>query len=128
MISQVTQGIRVSIVTNFEGIYFKNYKIHYAFTYHITIENQSKDSVQLLTRHWEIFDALNEKEIVDGEGVIGEKPIIKSGGSYTYNSGCLLVSPIGAMKGYFTMVNFTTTRKFKVTVPTFRLGAGYALN
>lgn len=128
MISQVTQGIRVSVVTNFEGIYFKNYRTHFAFTYHITIENQSKDSVQLLNRHWEIFDALNDKEIVDGEGVVGQKPIIKSGQSYTYNSGCLLVSPIGAMKGYFTMVNFTTTKKFKVTVPVFRLGAVYALN
>lgn len=128
MVSQVTQGIRVSVITNFEGIYFKNYKICYAFTYHITIENQSKDSVQLLSRYWEIFDALNEKEIVIGEGVVGQKPIIKSGESYTYNSGCLLVSPFGAMKGYFMMVNFTSTKKFKVTVPIFRLGAVYALN
>lgn len=128
MVSQVTQGIRVSVITNFEGIYFKNYKICYAFTYHITIENQSKDSVQLLSRYWEIFDALNEKEIVMGEGVVGQKPIIKSGESYTYNSGCLLVSPFGAMKGYFMMVNFTSTKKFKVTVPIFRLGAVYALN
>jgi len=128
MVSQVTQGIKVSVITNFEGIYFKNYKIRYAFTYHITIENQSKDSVQLLNRCWEIFDSLNEKEIVMGEGVVGQKPIIKSGESYTYNSGCLLVSPFGAMKGYFMMVNFTTTKKFKVTVPIFRLGAVYALN
>lgn len=128
MVSQVTQGIRVSVITNFEGIYFKNYKICYAFTYHITIENQSKDSVQLLSRYWEIFDALNEKEIVMGEGVVGQKPIIKSGERYTYNSGCLLVSPFGAMKGYFMMVNFTSTKKFKVTVPIFRLGAVYALN
>ena len=128
MVSQVTQGIRVSVITNFEGIYFKNYKICYAFTYHITIENQSKDSVQLLSRYWEIFDALNEKEIVIGEGVVGQKPIIKSGERYTYNSGCLLVSPFGAMKGYFMMVNFTSTKKFKVTVPIFRLGAVYALN
>jgi len=128
MVSQVTQGIKVSVVTNFEGIYFKNYKICYAFTYHITIENQSKDSVQLLSRYWEIFDALNEKEIVIGEGVVGQKPIIKSGERYTYNSGCLLVSPFGAMKGYFMMVNFTSTKKFKVTVPIFRLGAVYALN
>ncbi len=128
MVSQVTQGIKVSVVTNFEGIYFKNYKICYAFTYHITIENQSKDSVQLLSRCWEIFDSLNDKEIIMGEGVVGQKPIIKSGESYTYHSGCLLVSPFGAMKGYFMMVNFTTTKKFKVTVPIFRLGAVYALN
>ncbi len=128
MVSQITQGIKVSVVTSFEGIFFKNYRLHYAFTYHITINNQSKDSVQLLSRHWEILDALNDIEMVDGEGVVGKKPILKSGETYTYSSGCLLVSPFGAMRGYFTMVNFTNSKKFKVTVPIFRLGAPYALN
>jgi ApaG protein len=128
MVSQVTQGIKVSVNTNFEGVFFKNYKVHYAFSYQITIDNHSKDSVQLLQRHWEIFDALNDKEIVDGEGVIGKKPILKSGESFTYSSGCLLVSPFGTMKGHFVMVNYTTTQNFKVNVPAFRLGAPYALN
>ncbi len=128
MVSQITQGIKVSVVTNFEGILFKNYRLQYAFVYRITIDNQSKNSVQLLNRHWEIMDALSEPQIVDGEGVVGKKPVLKSGESYTYSSGCLLVSPFGAMKGYFGMINFTTTRKFKVMVPTFRLGASYALN
>src|SRR5690554_7959575 len=98
MVSQITQGIKVSVVTSFEGIFFKNYRLHYAFTYHITINNQSKDSVQLLSRHWEILDALNDIEMVDGEGVVGKKPILKSGETYTYSSGCLLVSPFGAMR------------------------------
>lgn len=128
MVSQITQGIKVSVVTNFEGVFFKNYRLRYAFIYHITIDNQSKDSVQLINRHWEILDALNDLQIVDGEGVVGKKPILKSGETYTYSSGCLLVSPFGAMKGHFGMVNFTTTKKFKVTVPTFRLGTPCALN
>lgn len=128
MVTQITQGIKVSVATNFEGVFYKNYKVHFAFAYHITIDNQSKDSVQLLMRHWEIFDALNDKVIVDGNGVVGKKPIIKSGESFTYTSGCLLVSPFGTMKGSFEMVNFTTTQKFKVTVPAFRLGAPFALN
>jgi ApaG protein len=93
-----------------------------------TIENSSKDTVQLITRHWEIFDSLNDIEIVDGEGVIGKKPVIKPGESHTYSSGCLLSSPHGAMKGFFNMINFTTTRNFRVIVPTFRLSAPYALN
>ena len=70
MVSQITRGIKISVLTSFEGTYFKNYKIHYAFTYHVTIENQSKDSVQLNSRHWEIYDSLNDMEIVDGEGVM----------------------------------------------------------
>jgi ApaG protein len=128
MVSQITKGIKISVLTSFEGTYFKNYKIHFAFTYQVTIENQSKDSVQLTTLHWEIYDALNNIEVVDGEGVIGEKPVIKPGESYTYSSGCLLSSPIGAMKGYFNMVNFTSTRSFRVIIPTFKLSAPFAIN
>ncbi|WP_309609646.1 Co2+/Mg2+ efflux protein ApaG [Flavobacterium sp.] len=128
MVSQITRGIKISVLTNFEGTYFKNHKMHFAFTYHITIENHSKDSVQLTTRHWEISDSLNHLEIVDGEGVIGKKPVLKPGEQHTYSSGCLLMSPFGAMAGFFNMINFTTTRTFKVTVPTFRLSAPFALN
>ena len=128
MVSQITRGIKISVLTSFEGTYFKNYKIHFAFTYHVSIENQSKDSVQLNSRHWEIYDALNTPEAVDGEGVIGKKPVIKPGENYTYSSGCLLSSPIGAMRGYFNMVNFTSTKSFKVEIPAFKLSAPFALN
>jgi ApaG protein len=128
MVTQITRGIKISVNTSFEGTYFKNYKIHFAFSYEITIENYSKDSVQLISRHWEIFDSLNEIEMVDGEGVIGKKPVLKPGETHTYSSGCLLSSPHGAMKGFFNMINFTTTKNFKVIVPVFRLSAPYALN
>ena len=114
MVTQITRGIKISVLTSFEGTYFKNYKIHFAFSYQITIENQSKDSVQLNSRHWEIFDSLNKKETVDGEGVVGKKPVLKPGESHIYSSGCLLTSPIGAMKGHFNMINFTTTRSFNI--------------
>ena len=128
MVSQITRGIKISVSTSFEGTYFKNYKLHFAFSYHITIENYSKDSVQLMSRHWEIFDALNNLEVVDGEGVIGKKPVIKPGENHTYSSGCLLSSPFGAMSGHFNMINFTTTRNFRVIVPSFKLSAPFALN
>ncbi|MCY2688402.1 Co2+/Mg2+ efflux protein ApaG [Salinimicrobium sp. TH3] len=128
MIQQVTRGIKISIETNFEGTFYKNYRVHFAFGYQITIENQSKDSVQLTSRFWKIKDALNRTEIVEGEGVIGKKPVIKPGESHTYKSGCLLTSPFGAMSGFYSMINFTTTRKFRVTIPSFKLSAPFALN
>ncbi len=128
MVSQITRGIKISVLTSFEGTYFKNYKIHFAFAYQITIESQSKDSVQLNSRHWEIYDALNNLDTVDGEGVIGKKPVIKPGEAFSYSSGCLLASPIGAMKGHFNMVNFTSTKTFKVLIPTFKLSAPFAIN
>lgn len=128
MVSQITRGIKISVSTSFEGTYFRNYKIQFAFTYEVTIENHSKDSVQLNSRHWEIFDSLNDIEVVDGEGVIGQKPVLKPGEKHTYSSGCLLSSPFGAMRGYYNMVNFTSTRTFRVVIPTFRLSAPFALN
>ncbi|PKV49747.1 MULTISPECIES: Co2+/Mg2+ efflux protein ApaG [Aquimarina] len=128
MVQQITRGIKISVDTTFEGTFYKNYKIHFAFGYRITIENQSKDSVQLTSRFWEIKDALNNTEIVEGEGVIGKKPVLKPGESHTYNSGCLLSSPFGAMKGHYNMVNFTSTRKFQVMIPGFKLSAPFALN
>jgi ApaG protein len=128
MVTQITRGIKISVLTSFEGTYLKNYQINFAFGYQITIENHSKDSVQLMTRCWEIFDSLNDQETVAGEGVIGKKPVLRPGESYTYKSGCLLCSPFGAMKGYFNMINFTSTRMFKVIVPSFKLSAPFALN
>ncbi len=128
MVQQVTRGIKISVETNFEGTFYKNYKVHFAFGYMVTIENQSKDSVQLNYRHWEILDALNNTEFVDGEGVIGKKPVLKPGESHTYTSGCLLTSPFGAMKGHYDMVNLNNTNKFKVAIPAFKLSAQFALN
>ena len=128
MVQQVTSGIKISVETSFEGTFYKNYKVHFAFGYKVTIENQSKDAVQLNSRYWKVLDALNNTEIIEGEGVIGKKPVLKPGESHTYNSGCLLSSPLGAMKGHYNMVNFTTTRRFLVTIPTFKLYAPFALN
>ncbi|WP_350285190.1 Co2+/Mg2+ efflux protein ApaG [uncultured Croceitalea sp.] len=128
MITQVTKGIKVSVQTSFEGTFFKNYKMHYAFGYTITIENQSAQTVQLTARHWDIFDSLKEMETVDGEGVIGKKPVIKPGKSHTYSSGCLLASPIGAMRGHYRMVDLASATDFMVDVPTFKFAAPFALN
>lgn len=128
MVQQVTKGIKISVETNFEGTFYKNYQIQFAYGYKVTIENQSKDSVQLFSRHWIIQDALNNIEIVSGEGVIGKKPVLKPGESHTYTSGCLLTSPFGAMSGHYNMVNFSTTKKFKVAIPSFKLSAPFALN
>ncbi|MEO1485296.1 MAG: Co2+/Mg2+ efflux protein ApaG [Bacteroidota bacterium] len=128
MFTQITKGIKVSVQTTFEGTFFKNYKVHYAFGYTVTIENQSKNTVQLTARHWDIYDALKEMEMVDGEGVIGQKPVLKPGKSHTYSSGCLLASPMGAMKGYYQMVNLANAEDFEVEIPTFKFAAPFAIN
>jgi len=128
MVQKITCGIKISVETNFEGTFYKNYKIHFAFGYRVTIENQSKDSVQLTSRFWNIKDALKETEIVQGEGVIGKKPVLMPGETHSYSSGCLLSAPFGSMSGHYNMVNFTSSKKFKVAIPSFKLSAPFALN
>jgi ApaG protein len=128
MVSQITRGIKISVLTFFEDTFYANQKLQYAFCYEITIENQSNSVVQLTSRHWEIFDALDYTRIVDGDGVVGKKPILQIGEKHTYRSGCLLSSPYGAMKGYFNMVDFNSSNRFIVEVPTFKLNSPFALN
>jgi len=121
MVQQVTNGIKISVTSNFEGTSYRNYRLYYAFSYTICIENKSNETVQLLARHWKIYDSLNNTEIVEGSGVIGKKPVLKPSQKHTYKSNCFLTSPIGAMKGFYKMVNIATTKTFKVYIPTFQL-------
>ena len=94
----------------------------------ISIENQSSEVVQLNSRHWVILDSLNNEEVVNGEGVIGKKPVIRPGQTHKYKSGCLLASPFGAMYGYYRMINLSNTKKFNVIIPSFKLSAPFAIN
>tara|TARA_B100001079_G_C16358455_1_gene491711 strand:+ start:51 stop:437 length:387 start_codon:yes stop_codon:yes gene_type:complete len=128
MINHVTKGIKVSVRTGFDGSYFKNYSLHFSFNYTIIITNQSKSTVQLKTRHWRVFDSLSSDIIIDGEGVVGKKPLLKPGDSYKYSSGCLITSPVGAMRGFYNMVDVNNGKKFKAYIPTFKLNAPQALN
>ena len=128
MINHVTKGIRISVKTIYDGSYFKNYNLHFAFNYIIKITNQSKSTVQLKSRHWRIFDSLSSDIIIDGEGVIGEKPSIKPGDSYEYSSGCLITSPVGAMRGFYNMIDINNGKKFRAYIPTFNITAPQPLN
>ena len=100
----------------------------YLWAYKVRIKNNSKESIKLLSRHWKIFDSLKATAIVDGEGVVGKKPVIKPGQVYSYQSGCLLSSPIGAMQGPYDMINLASTKKFRAYIPKFELSAAFALN
>ena len=128
MIQQITRGIKISVETDYEGSFIKDNITHYAFTYRIEIENQGKSSVQLLTRHWKIIEALNKTQYVNGNGVVGKKPVINPGEVHKYKSGCLLTSAMGAMKGAYIMIDFTSTKKFNVEIPPFKLFASFVLN
>ena len=128
MIQQITKGIKISVDVKFEGSFLKQISLHHAFMYYIVIENQSKDVVQLLSRHWKILESTNRPQYINGDGVVGKKPVLKTGDIHTYKSGSLITSPMGSMSGTCIMVNFSTAQKFNVEVPSFKLNVPYILN
>ena len=95
-------------------------KDQYVWAYHITMENGGQDTVQLRTRHWSIMDGRGQVHLVEGEGVVGDKPVLKPGQSYTYTSGCPLPTPSGSMSGYY-MFRRDNGQNLKVIIPTFSL-------
>lgn len=92
------------------------------WAYHIRIENHGDMAVQLLTRRWEIRDARNVLHLVEGEGVVGEQPVVNLGGSYDYVSGCPLTTSTGSMVGTYQMIGEDGSR-FDIAIPKFDLRA-----
>jgi len=90
------------------------------WAYHVRIENEGDQPVQLLTRRWIITDARGARHSVEGEGVVGEQPVIQPGASYDYVSGCPLATTSGAMQGSYRMVGADGVT-FDVVIPHFAL-------
>jgi len=93
------------------------------WTYHIRIENRRDAPVQLLTRRWVVADGRGAIFRREGEGVVGEQPVIQPGASYDYVSGCPLGTPTGWMEGAYVMLDGHGTM-LEVTIPRFALLAG----
>ena len=90
------------------------------WAYHIRIDNDGDEAVQLLTRHWVITDGRGGQEEVRGDGVVSDQPIIDPGESYDYVSGCPLKTPSGTMEGSYGMVDMDGA-PFDVAIPLFPL-------
>lgn len=128
MITEITQGIKVSVETEYQPSYSSPSQFHYVFTYRITIENQSDFTIQLLRRHWHIYDAGFTPREVEGEGVVGQQPVLEPGQNHQYVSGCNLKSGIGKMVGTYQMERIVDGVKFEVVVPEFTMIAPLRLN
>jgi ApaG protein len=90
------------------------------WAYHIRLENHGAADVQLLTRRWIITDGRGARHSVEGEGVVGEQPLLAPGQSYDYVSGCPLDTPTGAMEGSYQMIG-ADGALFDVRIPRFTL-------
>jgi ApaG protein len=116
----ITRGIAVSVEPSYLEANSSPSTSQYVWAYRVTIENQGKETVKLLSRHWMITNSRGELTEVKGLGVIGEQPLLAPGQSYVYTSGAPLDTPWGMMGGSYEMETDRNER-FSIEIPTFSL-------
>lgn len=128
MDTTTTQGVKVTVTTNYLPDYSSPGQQHFVFAYKINIQNNSEFTVKLLRRHWFIHDTNGIVREVEGEGVVGQQPVLEPGESHEYVSGCNLKTGIGKMRGTYLMERMVDGRQFNVLIPEFVLIVPYKLN
>lgn len=125
MYQRVTRGIKIIVRPQYLERQSKPDEGHFVWAYTITVENHSRETVTLRTRYWKITDATGKAQEVRGEGVVGEQPTLKPGGSFQYTSGCPLKTSSGFMVGAYHMET-ATGEMFSVDIPAFSLDSPHA--
>jgi ApaG protein len=120
--SATTDGVTVRVAVNFLPEQSRIEAGKWFWVYHIRIENAGDLTLQLVTRHWRITDGNGEVNVVEGEGVVGEQPVLEPGQSHDYVSGCPLSTPQGSMEGYYTFRR-DDGAMVRAAIPWFRLAA-----
>jgi ApaG protein len=122
MFYRITDGIRVTAQPVYLAHHSSPATARYVFAYHIRVENVGGLAARLMWRHWYIHDPVAGDSEVEGEGVIGEQPLITPGGVHEYQSFCVLQAPEGSMEGFYELVRPDGTR-FRADIPRFLLRA-----
>lgn len=120
MYSDVTRSIRVTVRPVYLEDQSRPEARHYVWAYHVRIENEGGETVQLRSRHWKVTDGLGRLQEVRGPGVVGEQPVLRPGDAFEYTSGTPLPTPSGIMVGSYRMVT-GTGEEFDVRIPAFSL-------
>lgn len=123
----VTRNVRVQVRSQFVPERSAPPRHQWFFAYRIRIANEGSETIQLLTRHWVITDANGHVEEVNGEGVVGEQPVLEPGDAFEYTSGCPLTTPFGSMRGEYGMIS-RVGEEFEVIIPTFVLRVPGSMN
>lgn len=118
---ETTRQIRVSVRVCFLDDQSQPEEGRFVWAYRVTIENKSRETVQLLRRSWDITNGLGRVQHVQGEGVVGEQPVLDPGESFDYTSGTPLDTPSGFMAGRYHMIALASGEAFDVAIPAFSL-------
>lgn len=117
---RITDGIRVTATPYYLEAHSDPSEPRFVFAYGIRIENVGDQAARLRWRHWYIHDPAAGDSEVQGEGVVGQEPLIAPGGVHEYQSFCVLRGPEGHMEGYYVMERPDGTT-FQAAIPRFLL-------
>ncbi len=98
---RLTHGIRVTVRPRYLAEHSRPERGRYVFQYHVRLENVGPRAAQLRSRRWMVHDSTGESTEIQGEGVVGEQPVLRPGGVHEYRSFCVLKSPQGYMEGQY---------------------------
>ena len=118
----VTNGVRVEVLSRHSPENSRPEEGEWVFQYTVRITNMGSETVQLMSRHWIITDALEHTEEVRGPGVVGEQPVLAPGDSFKYSSWCPLKTSSGIMHGTYQMLR-ANGEKFDAEIAPFGLKA-----
>jgi ApaG protein len=127
MSSALTQGILITVVSEYIPERSSVSSRQFAFAYKVRIANQGSEPAQLRSRHWIITDSTGEVQEVRGDGVVGEQPVILPGRHFEYTSWCVIATASGTMRGTYQMVR-PDGSGFDAEIAPFRLGLPPTLN
>lgn len=123
-----THGIRITVDTLYQPAHSEPARKRFLHVYNVRIENKNNFPVQLLQRKWYIVESTGDTKIVEGEGVIGQQPLIEPNQFHEYSSYCILNSDIGKMSGSYIMTRMDTGEQLEVRIPMFTLVCPDRLN
>jgi len=118
----------IQVNTSFQEKYSSPVEGKYVHAYRVTIENRNDFPIQLMRRSWIISEGNGIIRRVNGEGVLGQQPIIQPGGTFQYISWSSLQLNVGKMEGIYFMHNLRDGLSFSVDIPPFLLVAPDLLN
>jgi ApaG protein len=127
MSSAVTNGILVTVVSEYIPERSSLSSRQFAFAYTVRIQNQGDAPAQLRARHWIICDSNGGVQEVRGDGVVGEQPLLRPGQQFEYTSSCVIATATGTMRGTYRMVR-PDGDTFDAEIAPFRLGLPVTLN
>ena len=120
MYNEITREIRITVRPFYLEDQSSPEEMHFVWAYHVRIENQGPQTVQLRNRYWRITDSLGRVQEVRGAGVVGEQPVLRPGEAFEYTSGTPLTTPSGIMVGTYQMES-ESGELFEVKIPAFSL-------